>query len=39
MPRWARWSMYGCTALTVLFAIGLLLTTDTESSPFLYAIF
>jgi alginate O-acetyltransferase complex protein AlgI len=39
LPRWGRWSIYSCTALTVLFAIGLLITSHVESSPFLYAIF
>jgi alginate O-acetyltransferase complex protein AlgI len=39
VPRWARWSFYSCAALTVLLTVCLLLTSNQESSPFLYAIF
>src|ERR1700722_13227013 len=38
-PRWARWSVYSCTALAVLLTVSLLITSNQESSPFLYAIF
>jgi D-alanyl-lipoteichoic acid acyltransferase DltB (MBOAT superfamily) len=39
VPRWARWSLYSCATLTVLLMVCLLLTSNQESSPFLYAIF
>jgi alginate O-acetyltransferase complex protein AlgI len=39
MPRWGRWSVYSCTAVSVLFTVFLLLTSGQKSSPFLYAIF
>ncbi len=39
IPRWGRWSVYGCTALTVVFTVFLLITSSQKSSPFLYAIF
>jgi D-alanyl-lipoteichoic acid acyltransferase DltB (MBOAT superfamily) len=39
LPRWGRWSLYGCTALTVLFTVLLLITSDQKSNPFLYAVF
>ena len=39
VPRWARWSLYSCAVLTVLLTVCLLLTSNQESSPFLYAIF
>jgi D-alanyl-lipoteichoic acid acyltransferase DltB (MBOAT superfamily) len=39
VPRWARWSLYSCATLTVLVMVCLVLTSNQESSPFLYAIF
>jgi alginate O-acetyltransferase complex protein AlgI len=39
MPRWARWSVYSCAALTILFTVFLLITSNQKSSPFIYAIF
>jgi alginate O-acetyltransferase complex protein AlgI len=38
-PRWARWSVYSCSALAVLLTISLLVTHSQDSNPFLYAIF
>jgi alginate O-acetyltransferase complex protein AlgI len=38
-PRWARWSVYSCTALAVLLTVSLLITHSQDSNPFLYAIF
>jgi D-alanyl-lipoteichoic acid acyltransferase DltB (MBOAT superfamily) len=39
LPRWGRWSLIGCTGLGVLFTVSLLVTSDSNSNPFLYAIF
>ncbi len=39
LPRWGRWSVYSCAAISVLITIFLLVTSNQKSSPFLYAIF
>jgi hypothetical protein len=39
MPRWGRWSVYSCTAVTVMFVVLLLLAGGQNRNPFLYAIF
>ncbi len=39
MPRWGRWSVYSCTALTLVFTVLLMLVAAQKSNPFLYAIF
>ncbi len=39
LPRWGRWSVYSCTAVTVAFVVLLLLAGGGNRSPFLYAIF
>lgn len=37
--RWVRWSFYSCTTLGAVLAVALMLTSNVESNPFLYAIF
>jgi len=39
MPRWGRWSVYSCVALTWSLVFFLMLTSGKRGSPFLYAIF
>jgi D-alanyl-lipoteichoic acid acyltransferase DltB (MBOAT superfamily) len=39
LPRWGRWSIYGCTALSVVLMLCMLCTSGLQSDPFLYAIF
>jgi len=39
MPRWGRWSLYGCVAMTCSLVFFLMLISGKSSSPFLYAIF
>jgi alginate O-acetyltransferase complex protein AlgI len=39
MPRWGRWSLVSCTTLAMLLTVSLLVTSNQETSPFLYAIF
>jgi D-alanyl-lipoteichoic acid acyltransferase DltB (MBOAT superfamily) len=39
LPRWGRWSIYGCTAAALALTVLLLAMSDQDSSPFLYAIY
>ena len=39
LPRYARWSVYSCTAVLACLVILLLLASGDKRSPFLYAVF
>ncbi len=39
LPRWARWSVYSCTATSTAVLLVLVYLAGGSSSPFLYAIF
>ncbi|HLW25243.1 MAG TPA: MBOAT family O-acyltransferase [Steroidobacteraceae bacterium] len=39
LPRWGRWSLVAATGLSILLTAALLMTSSSESNPFLYAIF
>ncbi len=39
LPRWARWSVYSCTATSTAVLLVLVYLAGASSSPFLYAIF
>ncbi len=39
LPRWGRWSLAAGAGLSMLTTLALLMTSSSESNPFLYAIF
>lgn len=39
IPRWGRWSIYACTAMSLVLVVCMLVTSGVQSNPFLYAIF
>jgi D-alanyl-lipoteichoic acid acyltransferase DltB (MBOAT superfamily) len=39
LPRWGRWSVYSCTAVSVVFLLLMLLAAGQNRNPFLYAVF